>query len=40
VADHFMHQIVDDEGDGKRNLIIKKLNSKVLDYEQDIISKL
>jgi 7-cyano-7-deazaguanine tRNA-ribosyltransferase len=49
VADHFMHQIVDDEGDVKKkknkknnnsNLIIKKLNSKVFDYEQDIISKL
>jgi 7-cyano-7-deazaguanine tRNA-ribosyltransferase len=45
VADHFMHQIVDDEGDEdkkKKNnsLIIKKLNSKVFHYDQDIISKL
>jgi 7-cyano-7-deazaguanine tRNA-ribosyltransferase len=44
VADHFMHQIVDDEGDEDKkknnNLIIKKLNSKVFHYDQDIISKL
>lgn len=47
VADHFMHQVVGDGGDGKKkknnnnnNLIIKKLDSKVFDYEQDIISKL
>jgi len=44
VADHFMHQIVDDEGDEDKkknnNLIIKKLNSKVFHYDQDIISRL
>ena len=45
VADHFMHQIVDDEGDEDKkkknnNLIIKKLNSKVFHYDQNIISKL
>ena len=44
VADHFMHQIVDDGGEDDKkknnNLIIKKLNSKVFHYDQDIISKL
>lgn len=37
VADHFMREIVKDE---TNNFLIKKLNPKIFDYEQDIIFQL
>ena len=37
VADHFMREIIKDE---TNNFLIKKLNPKIFDYEQDIIFQL